>query len=189
MSHLRSGLCGVSVPIGSDGSSHNTINNNITIKNEKKTTEKKEGVEEVSEGIYVVYPPQQQERDIKSAEARLEEIKKTQPDNQKIIEALNLIVEVYYSNPLYINKWVIADVNVLSKLIGILTDTERVDITLQDPTCACGGCCGGDSQTISTIDTIYVIKGEDTREFRYSYPEAKKILDDAHISTKLVTLE
>ena len=183
MSHLRSGLCGVSVPIGSDGSSHNTINNNITIKNEKA----KEGVEEVSDGIYVVYP--NKERDIKTAEERLEEIKKTQPDNSKIIEALNLIVEVYYSNPLYINKWVVADVNVLSKLIGILTDATRVDVTLQDPTCSCGGCCTGDSKTISTIDTIYVIKGDDTKEFRYSYPEAKKILDDAHISTKLVALE
>ena len=182
MSHLRSGLCGVSVPIGSDGSSHNTINNNITIKNEKA----KEGVEEVSDGIYVVYP--NKERDIKAAEERLEAIKKTQPDNTKIIQALNLIVEVYYSNPLYINKWVVADVNVLSKLVGILTDSERVDITLQDPTCSCGGCCGKDSQTLSTIDTIYVIKGEETKEFRYSYPEAKKILDDAHISTKLVAM-
>ena len=183
MSHIRSGFNGVSVPIGSDGSSHNTINNNITIKNEKP----KEGVEEVSDGIFVVYPPK--ERDLKQAQERLEEIKKTQPDNEKVIQALNLIIETYYSNPLYVNHWVIAESEVLAKLIGILTGADRVDITIQDPTCSCAGCCGSDEKTIATIDTIYVNTGNDTKEFRYSYPEAKKILDDAHISTKLVALE
>ena len=183
MSHLRSGFSGVSVPIGADGSSHNTITNNITIKNEKP----KEGVQEVSDGIFVVYPTK--ERDLKQAEERLEEIKKTQPDNEKVIHALNLIIETYYSNPLYVNHWVIAESQVLAKLIGILTDADRVDITLQDPTCSCSGCCGTSEKSISSIDTIYCIKGNETKEFRYSYPEAKKILDDAHISTKLVALE
>ena len=183
MSHLRSGFSGVSVPIGADGSSHNTITNNITIKNEKP----KEDVQEVSDGIFVVYPPK--ERDLKQAEERLEEIKKTQPDNEKVIHALNLIIETYYSNPLCVNHWVIAESQVLGKLIGILTDADRVDITIQDPTCSCVGCCGSNEKSISSIDTIYCIKGNETKEFRYSYPEAKKILDDAHISTKLVALE
>ena len=68
MSHLRSGFSGISVPIGADGSSHNNITNNITITNENK----KEGVEEVSDGIYVVYPtdPKEKERDLKQAEER-----------------------------------------------------------------------------------------------------------------------
>ena len=183
MSHLRSGFSGVSVPIGADGSSHNTITNNITIKNEKP----KEDVQEVSDGIFVVYPPK--ERDLKQAEERLQEIKKTQPDNEKVIQALNLIIETYYSNPIYVNRWVIAESNVLGKLIGILSDADRVDITLQDPPCDCGGCCGSGQTILSTIDTIYCVKGTETREFRYAYPDAKKILDDAHISTKLVALE
>ena len=182
MSHLRSGFSGVSVPIGADGSSHNTITNNITIKNEKL----KEGVEEVSDGIFVVYPPK--ERDLKQAEERLQEIKKTQPDNEKVIQALNLIIETYHSNPIYVNKWVIADSNVLAKLVGILSDSDRVDITLQDPSCECGGCCGSNQKTLAAIDTIYCVKGTDTKEFRYAYPDAKKILDDSHISTKLVAL-
>ena len=184
MSHLRSNFNGVSVPIGTDGSSHNTINNNITISNDKT---EKSGVEEVSDGIYVVYP--NKERDIKDAEARLEEIKKVQPDNEKVIEALNLIIEMYHSNPLYINKWVIADSQILAKIIGVLSNAERVDITLSDPSCECGGCCGSSEKTIASIDTIYVVRGEDVKEFRYSYPEAKKILDNAHVSTKLVALE
>ena len=52
MSHVRSAFSGVSVPVGSDNSQHQ-ITNNINITNK---TDKKEGVEEVSEGIYVVYP-------------------------------------------------------------------------------------------------------------------------------------
>ena len=94
MSHLRSGFSGVSVPIGADGSSHNTITNNITIKHDIP----KEGVQEVSDGIYVVYP--EKDRDIKEAEERLNEIKKTQPDNEKLILALSMIIEMYYNNPL-----------------------------------------------------------------------------------------
>ena len=84
MSHIRSGFNGVSVPIGSAGSSHNTITNNVIINKEK---EKKEGVEEVSEGIYVVYPPNPtQERDLKSAQDRLNEIKAAQPNNDRLIK-------------------------------------------------------------------------------------------------------
>ena len=188
MSHLRSGFSGISVPIGADGSSHSNITNNITITNENK----KEGVEEVSDGIFVVYPtdPKEKERDLKQAEERLEEIKKTQANNEKIIEALNLIIEIYYSNPLYINHWLIAEADVLAKLVCTLTDSERVDITLQDASCDCGGgCCGSSTRSITAVDTIYCVKGKDIKEFRYAYPDAKKILDDSHISTKLVALE
>lgn len=215
MSHLRSGFSGVSVPIGADGSSHNTITNNITMQvpctqgtcvtpkcasplrssklecgteaQRVSGTETGTGVQEVSDGVYVVYPEhEQQGRDVKEAEDRLNEIKKTQPDSERLIEALNMIIEMYYNNPLYINKWVVAESDVLAKLIGALTDAERVDITITDPTCACVGCCGSSDTTIATIDTIYVVKGGDTMEFRYSYPGAKKILDDCHISTRLL---
>lgn len=185
MSHLRSGFCAVSVPIGSEAAAHNTINNNITIKNEKN----KDDVEEISEGIYVVYPnAADKERDIKDAEIRLEDIRKTQPDNEKLIQALSLIIEIYYSNPFYINHWLVADSNVLAKLIGILTGADRVDITLQDPTCECTCCGRNKDKTIAIIDTIYAIKNNDVKEVRYAYPEVKKVLDDSHISTKLVTL-
>lgn len=199
MSHLRSGFSGVSVPIGADGSSHNTITNNITMQVPLRSSKLEcgtgtsgtqgtgTGVQEVSDGVYVVYPEhEQQGRDVKEAEDRLNEIKKTQPDSERLIEALNMIIEMYYNNPLYINKWVVAESDVLAKLIGALTDAERVDITITDPTCACVGCCGSSDTTIATIDTIYVVKGGDTMEFRYSYPGAKKILDDCHISTRLL---
>ena len=183
MSHLRSGFSGVIVPIGADGSSHNTITNNITIKHDIP----KEGVQEVSDGIYVVYP--EKDRDIKEAEERLNEIKKTQPDNEKLILALSMIIEMYYNNPLYINKWVVAESDVLAKLVGALTGADRVDITITDPSCVCSGCCGSSDKTIAAIDTIYVVKDNNTLEFRYSYPNAKMILDECHISTKLVALE
>ena len=184
MSHIRSGFSGVNVPIGSDGSSHNTITNNVIINKDK---EKKEGVEEVSEGIYVVYPPNpSQERDLKSAQDRLNEIKDAQPDNDSLIKALSLIVDMFYNNPMYVNKWVVAEMETLMELIKLFTDADEIEITTADPTCDCGGCCGHASMYIMTIDSIYIKKDDVIKEFRYTYPAAKQILENCHISTKLV---
>lgn len=188
MSHIRSGFSGVNVPIGSDGSSHNTITNNVIINKEKEA--KKEGVEEVSEGIYVVYPPNpNQERDLKSAQDRLNEIKEAQPDNDRLIKALSLIVDMLYNNPMYVNKWVVSEMETLKELIRLLTDAEDVQVTTTDPACDCGGCCGKSSAYIMTIDSIYLRYDDVIKEFRYCCPAAKQILENCHISTKLVVVK
>ena len=38
----------------------------------------------------------------------------------------------------------------------------------------------------STVDKIYIIKGNQTLNFKYSYPNANKILDDHRVSVKYV---
>ena len=195
MSHLRSGFAGVSVPIGSDGSSHNTITNNVVIKTEKKPD--KDGVKEVSDGVFVVYPKGENEdetnpyknlneRNLQTAEARLQEIKTQQPDNEKLIKALSIIIDILYNNPLYVNRFVVAQIDTLKELIKLLTDADSVDITLADPTCDCG-CCGTNT-SVATIDSIYVSKNNSVLEFKYVYAEAKQILEQHHISMKLVAL-
>ena len=121
MSHLRSGFSGVSVPIGADGSSHNQITNNVVIKTQSKE-KLPDDVKEVSDGVYVVYPNKKSEenqdsnpyanlnsRNIETAQARLEQIKAQQPDNEKVIRALSLIIDILYNNPLYINRYIVAE--------------------------------------------------------------------------------
>ncbi len=187
MSHLRSAFSGVSVPVGSDNSSHQiTNNNNVTVEIKKK---EKEGVEEVSEGVYVVYPPKGfAERDLESAEKRLNEIKSQIPEDKQLVEALSLIVDILYNNPLYQNRFVICEKESLCKLIQILTGAKEVNITITDPACDCG-CCTVSSVVISAIDSIYVLDEEDTlKEFRYCYPQAKVLLENNHISTKFIQL-
>ena len=196
MSHLRSGFSGVSVPIGADGSSHNTITNNVVIKTEKKP-QKNDGVQEVSDGVYVVYPNKKEgedpnpyaslnTRDLESAQTRLNEIKAQQPENEKLIQALSLIIDMLYNNPVYVNKLVVPELDNLRQLVKLLTDADEVDITLADPTCECG--CSGNSSKLSRVDSIYVKKGASILEFKYAYAEAKQILEVNHISTKWVAL-
>ena len=210
MSHIRSGLSGVSVPIGADGSSHNTITNNVVIKTDSKERFKDKNVKEVSDGVYVVYPDGNSDkadknvvpnalgpvetdtnpyanlntRNLETAQARLDDIKNTQPDNEKLIQALSLIIDILYNNPLYVNKFIVAQIDTLRKLVQILTDADDVEITTLDPTC---DCCGGASK-IGTIDSIYVRKNNNVLEFKYSFVEAKQILESNHISMKLVSL-
>ena len=196
MSHLRSGFSGVSVPIGADGSSHNNITNNVVIKTESKEKIKADNVKEVSDGVFVVYNDKKTEeanpyanlnsRNLETAQARLDQIKAQQPDNEKIIKALSLIIDIMYNNPLYINRFIVAQLSCLQELVKILTDADEVEITLQDPTCDCG-CCGSNDK-IATIDSIYVKKNNSVVEFKYYYAEAKQILENNHISMKLVAL-
>lgn len=198
MSHLRSGFSGVSVPIGADGSSHNQITNNVVIKTQSKE-KLPDDVKEVSDGVYVVYPNKKSEenqdsnpyanlnsRNIETAQARLEQIKAQQPDNEKVIRALSLIIDILYNNPLYINRYIVAEASCLKELVKILTDADDVDITIQDPACECG--CTGSSSKVATIDSIYVKKNNNVVEFKYAYAEAKQILESNHISMKLVAL-
>lgn len=196
MSHLRSGFSGVSVPIGADGSSHNNITNNVVIKTESKERLNTDNVKEVSDGVFVVYNDKKTEeanpyanlnsRNLETAQARLDQIKAQQPDNEKIIKALSLIIDIMYNNPLYINRFIVAQLSCLQELVKILTDADEVEITLQDPTCDCG-CCGNNDK-IATIDSIYVKKNNSVVEFKYYYAEAKQILECNHISMKLVAL-
>jgi hypothetical protein len=179
------------VPVGSDNSQHQ-ITNNINITNNKK-----EGVEEVSEGIYVVYPSSasgktcDKERDLESAKERLNELKAQIPEDKSLIEALSLIVDILYDNPLYNNRYVICDRDVLAKLIQILTKAYEVQITITDPTCDCN-CCGSSDVVLATIDSIYIRESETSdilTEFRYYYANAKVFLENNHISTKFVQLK
>ena len=196
MSHLRSGFSGVSVPIGADGSSHNNITNNVVIRTESKEKIKADNVKEVSDGVFVVYNDKKTEeanpyanlnsRNLETAQARLDQIKAQQPDNEKIIKALSLIIDIMYNNPLYVNRFIVAQLSCLQELVKILTDADEVEITLQDPTCDCG-CCGNNDK-IATIDSIYVKKNNSVVEFKYYYAEAKQILESNHISMKLVAL-
>ena len=182
MSHIRSGLSGVSVPIGADGSSHNNITNNVVIRTESKERFKESNAKEVSDGVYVVYQdgksPQEEnpyntlsKRDLETAQARLDEIRNTQPNNES-------------NNPLYVNKFIVAQIDTLSELVRILTEADSVEITVLDPSC---DCCG--NSKMAAIDSIYVKKNNNVLEFKYCYVEAKQILESNHISMNLVALK
>ena len=102
-----------------------------------------------------------------------------------VIEALSTLLNIVENNPLVVNKLIVASVEDLSNLIKLLTGSDSVQInTSNDIECSC---INKDFNFVA-VDKIYVQKGNETQNFKYSYPEANKILDDHHVSVKLVRI-
>ena len=99
-----------------------------------------------------------------------------------VIEALSALLSIVENNPLIVNKLIVANLQDLAQLIKLLTGGDSVQInTNNDIECSC---LGGDD--FVAVEKIYVIKGDETLNFKYSFPDANKILDDHHVSVKLV---
>lgn len=96
-------------------------------------------------------------------------------------QALRLILEINKSNPLIINDYIIPSEANLTELIKTLTAADDVQINAEDVECGCSG-----SSKYRRVSTIYVIKNNESVNFKYSYGSANKLLNDEHISTKYV---
>ena len=101
-----------------------------------------------------------------------------------VIEALQTLLTIVEHNPLIVNKYIIASVEDLSQLIKLLTGADTVQInTDNDVDC---NCVLNSKVHFASVEKIYVIKGNEAQNFKYSYPDANKILDDHRVSVKLV---
>ena len=110
-----------------------------------------------------------------------DEVRVGNKDN--IIEAYSLLLKIVENNPLVINKFIIAKGSELAQLIQLLTEADRVDINKSDDV----DChCLNKSISYSAVEKIYVVKDNQTFNFKYAYPNANKILDEHHISVKIV---
>ena len=76
-------------------------------------------------------------RDLADAEQTTEDIKSLISEKDNIIKALSIIVDMYRSNPLMINKYVIPEIETLKELIKLLTNASEVNIELSDIECSC----------------------------------------------------
>ena len=103
-----------------------------------------------------------------------------------VIEALSTLLAIVENNPLIINKYIVASVEDLSQLIKLLTGSDTVQINVNnDIDC---DCILNSNNRYRAVDKIYVIKNNEAQNFKYSYPDANKILDDHRVSVKLVRL-
>ena len=111
------------------------------------------------------------------------DFKESVGNKDNIIEAYSLLLKIVENNPLIINKYIIAKGSELAQLIQLLTEAERVDINKSDDV----DChCFNKSVSYSAVEKIYIFKENQTFNFKYSYPNANKILDEHRISTKIV---
>ena len=115
-----------------------------------------------------------------TAESRINELTTQIQDQEKIVQALSLIIELLESNPLIINKYVIAKAETLEELITLLTGADSVEILTSEIECGCNP-----SKAVAPVERIYVTKGGDIKQLKYDFPEALRMLETHKISTKL----
>lgn len=165
---------------------------NLTVHSDKAV----ESSEEVQDEVKPVYPstfnadnpyenlktgaPKLDQDGTFTAESRINELTTQIQDQEKIVQALSLIIELLESNPLIINKYVIAKAETLEELITLLTGADSVEILTSDIECGCNP-----SKAVAPVERIYVTKGGDIKQLKYDFPEALRMLETHRISTKL----
>lgn len=125
--------------------------------------------------------PVVKERTIETAKESLEEFRTMIKEQNSLIEALSLILDIYERNPLIINKCIIAEEEELSRLLFLLTNAEQIEMVKTDPETGCM-CKPG---KFTYINKIMIRKNGNTYNFKYSFPNVIQLLENRHISYKI----
>ena len=96
-------------------------------------------------------------------------------------DVLKLIIEMWKNNPIIYQGYVIADDETLMKFVQLLTSADDVQIDADD---IGQGCIS--KKTYRKVHAIYVIKGSETQNLKYNYPQVMRALQEYSISTKFV---
>lgn len=134
-----------------------------------------------------IKPPQSdgvdiKERSIDSAFKDLDEINEIVKDKNALIQALALIIDLHESNPLIVNRCIVASEDVLAKLLFLLTDADEVEIVKKDIEVGC--MCK--VPQFELVDKIIIHKNDEIYNLKYSFPNVVRLLDNRHITYKLV---
>ena len=138
-------------------------------------------------GSRTVKPPQSdnvdiKERSIESAFRDLDDMSEIVKDKNCLIQALALIIDLYESNPLVVNKCIVAEEETLIKLLMLLTDGDEVEIVKKDIEVGC--LCK--SPQFLFVDKIIIHKNDEIYNLKYSFPNVVRLLDNRRISYKVV---
>ena len=120
-----------------------------------------------------------QERGMVDLSAEIEDIEKKN-------QFLELVIEMYETNPLKINSYVVCKSSLLMNMIKLLTECEKVDLVIDDSDVGCG--CGASSAKILKIDKILVTKDGKTEELKYCYNNIYTEFIKYGISLKLCSI-
>ena len=96
-------------------------------------------------------------------------------------EVLKLIIDMYRSNPIKYNGYVIADDAILLRFIQLLTNADDVQLDVEEIGQGCFS-----NKVYRRINAIYVIKNNETKNLKYNCPGVMKKLTDLGISVKYV---
>ena len=96
-------------------------------------------------------------------------------------EVLKIIIQIMQSNPLIVNKCIIADDEALSRIIKLLCNADDVQINAED---IGKGCIS--KVSYRKVHSIYVITNGATKNLKYDYSGTMYYLQSLGISTKFV---
>ena len=118
-------------------------------------------------------------RGIEAAMKKTEEFAESIDEKENTIKALSLIIEIIQNNPLYINKFVVAELATLSELIRLMTNAEDVEIDVDDIECSCS------APKYRIIKRIYIKKDGEIYGIAQC-PIITRLFDNYKISLNLV---
>ena len=96
---------------------------------------------------------------------------------------LEMLIEMYETNPLKINAYVVCKSSLLMNMIKLLTECDKVDLVIDDSDIGCG--CTASTTKILKIDKILITKDDKTEEFKYKYNDIYTQFVKYGISLKL----
>ena len=94
---------------------------------------------------------------------------------------LKLIIDIQHSNPMIVNKYIVADDQTLTKMVGLLCNATEVHLDAEDIGVGCVS-----KKTYRKVHSIYVTVDGKIKNLKYDFSDVMKILKDLHISTKFV---
>ena len=97
------------------------------------------------------------------------------------INVLKLIIDIQHSNPMVVNRYIVADDDALGKMVGLLCNASEVHLDADDVGVGCIS-----KKTYRKVNSIYVVVNGETLNLKYDFPAVMKTLKDLHISTKYV---
>ena len=106
------------------------------------------------------------------------------PEKAKLLRenaVLKLIIDIQQSNPLIVNKYIIADDTQLMQMVALLCNASEVHIDADD---IGSGCLS--KNTYRKVHSIYVVVDGQTKNLKYDFSDVMKTLKDLHISVKYV---
>lgn len=120
-------------------------------------------------------------RDLQEANKIEDDLSKLIQEKDNIIKAESIIIDMYRSNPLIVNKFVVAEEETLTELIKLLTNASDVSIELSDIECTCL------SASYQTIKRVYLTVDEQVYSLEMC-PAVMNFLEGFKISLNLVKL-
>ena len=123
--------------------------------------------------------PQLATRDATVSEFNSEDVEKEALLRE--INVLKLIIDIQHSNPMIVNKYIVADDEALGKIVGLLCNASEVHLDADDVGVGCIS-----KKTYRKVNSIYVVVNGETLNLKYDFPSVMKTLKDLHISTKWV---